>query len=326
MPVETRATWQSHFGMALETVYGTTQATPTVWIPVRSFDEYGDDQGFVFDEGIRGSATKLQGVYAGVEKGSYSATFDYYPEQCARFWPQILGADTVGSCSNNNFQHTFTTSTGKPFSVTLFDFFGTTGTERQFVGAMMDSLNFKFSRANALTTIKPHWVSAAPSSGISETAHTYSAILPLRGWQPVFSVGGSTKVTLLDLDLTITRETELLFAGNNSQRPSDAESGQVDVTGKISMYASTDGPYEDYRANTERELRFLFPEASASASGSTYSRLDIILTKAHFTNVTVDRSGPYVKWDADFRGKYSTTDAGAIQVVATVATTSQFST
>ena len=325
MPVTTYANWAGHFGMAVETVYGTTVATPTVWIPVTSLDEYTDDQGIVYDEAIRASATKLQDAYAGMEQGQYSATFSYYPEQCARLWPLILGADTVGSCSNAQWPHTFKTSTGNPFSATLFDFTPGSTVERQFVGAMMDSLNFKFSRASGTVAIKPHWISAAPSTGIAESSPSYSAVIPLRGWQPVFSIGGSTKVTLLDFDMTIARPQELVFAGNNSQRPSAAESGQVDVTGKFSVYGSTDGPYTDYRALTSREVRLLLPE-NDGVSGSTYSRLDIILTSAIFTNAKPDRSGQFVKWDVDFRGKYNATDGGAIQVIATVSTTSQFST
>ncbi|MCR4339371.1 MAG: phage tail tube protein [Gemmatimonadaceae bacterium] len=322
----TFATWQSHFGFALETVYGTTVATPTVWIPVNSFDEYTDDMGLVFDEGIRASATKLQAVYQGVKQGAYSATFNYYPNECARFFAQILAKDTVGSSSNGYWQHTIATSTGKPNSATLFDFFGTTGPERQFVGAMMDSLNFKFSRASGTAIIKPHWISAAASTGIGETSASFGTVTPLRGWQPVFSIGASTKVTLLDYDLTVSRPTDLLFAGNNSQRPSDAEAGQIDVTGKLSCYASTDGPYEDYRANTERAIEVVFGEAASAALGSTSVRLDILLTTANFTKVSPDRSGPYVKWDIDFRGKYNATDGGAIQVLTTIATSSQLST
>lgn len=322
----TFATWQSHFGFALETVYGTTVATPTVWIPVNSFDEYSDDMGLVYDEGIRASATKLQAVYQGVQQGQYSATFNYYPNECARFWAQILGKDTIGSSSNGQWQHTIATSTGKPFSATLFDFFGTTGPERQFVGAMMDSLNFKFSRASGTAIIKPHWISAAASTGISETSPSFTSVIPLRGWQPVFSIGASTKTTLLDYDLTVSRPTDLLFAGNNSQRPSDAEAGQLDVTGKLSCYASTDGPYEDYRANTARAIEVLFNPAATAGAGSTYTVLDILLTSANFTKVSPDRSGPYVKWDIDFRGKYNATDAGALQILTTVTTSSQLST
>lgn len=317
-------TWRSHFGFAIETTYAATVATPTVWIPFKDNPEYDDDQGLVADEGIRAVSSKLIDLYPGVHKGSYSATFDYYPNECLRFFAQILGADTVGSSSNAAWQHTITQG-ANPFAATLFDYNGDTGSnlERQFTGAVMDSLNFRFERGSNLVTIKPHWVTGAVSTGVSETSKTYTTIYPMRGWMPVFSIGGSTKVTLLSFDLTISRETNLIYAGNNTQQASQAESGQVDVTGKLSLYGSTDGAYVDYRANTSRELRVRFPDGTA---GSTYALLDILMTSAHFTKATPDRSGPYLRWDTDYRAKYNTTDSGSIQVVATVASSSSFST
>ena len=318
-------TWRSHWGIAVESAYASTATTPVLWMPLKENPEYDDDQGYIFDEGRRAVSSKLIDVYPGVHKGSYGATFDYYPNEAARFWPGILGTDTVGSSSNGFWQHTFTQGATPP-SYTIFDYWGSTdatGPERQFTGAVMDSLNFRFDRGSNLIQVKPHWVTGAVSTGIAETTATYTTLHPLKGWAPVFSIGGSTKVTLLAWDMTVARETEIFYAGNNSQQASAAESGQIDITGKLSLYASTDGPYIDFRANTAREIRLRFPDGTA---GSTYSLLDITMTSAHFTKVTPDRSGPYLRFDADFRAKYNTTDSGSIKVLATISTSSSIST
>lgn len=315
-------TWKSHFGMAQEVSgYGSTVATPTVWIPVASFDEYDDDMGLVFDDAIRANATKLQQVYPGAQQAKYSNTFNYYPNECARFWPYILGADTLGGTSSNGgWIHTFTSTGPTPYSATLFDFYGY-APERQFVGAQMDSLNFRFDRASGMATIKPHWMSAAASTGISETTASFGSTVAFRGWEAVFSIGGSTKLTLLTYDLTATRDVTLLHVGNNSQRPGDREVGQIDVTGKLSLYGSTDGPYTDYRANTVNAISAIFTDTT-----STTFRLEIDVTAAHFTKVSPDRSGPFLRWDVDFRGKYNTTDLGPFSVITTIATSSSLST
>jgi len=319
-------TWRSHFGLTLETAFATTGSVPKVWIPLKDNNpEYDDDQGYIFDEGIRAVSSKLIDVYPGVHKGSYSATFDYYPNECAYFWPSILGLDTVGSSSNGQWQHVFSQA-ANPYSWTLFDYIGSTGMtgpERQFTGAVMDSLNFRFERGSNTVTVKPHWVTGAVSTGIAETTASFTSIFPLRAWQPIFSIGGSTKVTLLTYDLTITRETNLIYAGNNSQQASAGESGQLDVTGKMSLYGSTDGPYIDYRANTSRAVNLVFPEGTP---GSTYSILSITHTATHFTKVVPDRSGPYLRWDVDFRAKYNTTDVGTIAVITTTSASSSLST
>lgn len=323
MPASGIQTWKSHFGLAQETAYASTVATPTKFIPVMSFDEYTDDQGDVFDEGVRANATKLQAVYTGVKQGKYGATFNYYPNECAYLWAGVLGVDTVGSSSNAYWQHTLQTSTGQPYSYTLFDFFGSTGGERQFVGAQMDSLNFKFDRASGMATIKPHWITGAVSTGISETSPSFGTDPAFRGWEAVFSINGSTKVTLLTYDITVTRDVNLGFAANNSQQPAFAEVGQIDVTGKLSLYASTDGPYNDFRNNTQESIDVVFTDTLAGSSGA---KLEILLTKADFTNVAPDRSGPFVRWDCDFRGLYNATDLGPIQVLTTIATSSSLST
>lgn len=318
-------TWRSHFGMAQEATFGSTVATPTVWLPVNSFDEYDDDMGLVFDEGKRNTPAKLIAVYSGVQQGKYGATFNYYPNEAVRFWAGILGNDTVSAASSNGYwPHTIIASTGQPYSYTLFDYFGTTGPERQFTGATMDSLNFKFDRASGAATIKAHWASMNASTGITETTPVFGTEPFFRGWEAVFAINASTKVTLLTYDITATRDVNMIFAANNSQDPSFAEVGAIDVTGKLSLYASTDGVYTDYRAGTQQPLDIVLTDTLAGSSGA---RLEILLTKAIFTNVKPDRSGPYVRWDVDFRGVTNATDGGGpFQVLATVATSSSLST
>ena len=316
-------TFKSHVGIATETTYGTTVATATVFLPVESFDEFEDDQGLVMDEASRQKASKLFGVYTGVQQGAVGYTFPYYNEIASRFWGGIVGADTIGSSSSiTGWQHAIALGDAPP-SYTIFDFITGQAVERQWVGAQMQSLNFKFERNAGKATIKPSWKSAAPSSGISEQTPTYTSTPAMRGWEAVWSVGASTKVTLLGIDLTLTREVNLVFAGNNSQRPTAAEVGPLDITGKVSWYGSTDGIYTDYRANTSRELRLRMTDTLA---GSSHSVLDIIMSDCRFTKVTPDRSGTFIRYDGEFRAVHNATDAGPIQVNFTVATSSSFST
>src|SRR6185503_13120776 len=108
--------WDAYIGFGNEsTTYGST-ATASVYIPALSYDSYVDDQGVVLDDAPRSAPTKVFGAYTGVRQGSWSATFPYYPLQCARFWPRLLGSTgTVGSSSNQGWQHTFTlNSSGNP--------------------------------------------------------------------------------------------------------------------------------------------------------------------------------------------------------------------
>lgn len=319
-------TFRTHVGFASEVSYGTTAAAAQVSIPFLSYDDYTDDQGLVMDVGGRAKASHVFGVYTGVQQGKWSGTAPYYPNECYRFFHRLLGTDTVGSSSGGAgggtvtaWQHTLTLA-DLPASDTIFDFFGSTLGDRAFSGAQCEKVDFKFDRASGMATIKPSYKSAAPSTGPgTEATPSYGTDTPFRGFEAVFSVGGSTKTTLLTFDMSLTRQVDLIFAGNNSQRPSAVEVGDFDVTGKLSIYGSTDQPYVDYRANTQQAVELVLTD---TAAGSSYARLDILMTKCVFTKVTPDRSGNFLRYDVEFQGIHNATDAGPIQLIATIASSS----
>ena len=318
-------TFRTHVGFATEITYGTTVAAVT-WIPANSYDDFTDDQGYVMDIGGRAKASKVYAIYPGVQQGKGAYTFNYYTNECARFWARLLGTDTLGSSSGGagggtvtGWQRTFTLA-DLPLSDTVQDFFGSTLGDRSFAGAVYESLNFKFDRKTGLATIKPTFLSAAPTTGPgTEATPSYGTDAALRGYEAVFSVGGSTKTTLLTFDLTLTRQVELIFAGNNSQKPSGFETGNFDCVGKIEFYGSTDQPYTDYRAGTQQAIELVMTDTTV---GSSYARLDILATKAQFTKVVPDRSGPYLRYAADFQAIHNATDAGPLQVITTISTSS----
>lgn len=327
MPIpNSYGTFRTHVAFASEVSYGTTATANQVYIPALSIDDYTDDQGLVLDQGGRSKASHVYAVYSGMQQGKWSGTFPYYPNECYRFFHRVLGTDTVGSSSAgggggtvNGWQHTLSLA-DLPASDTIFDFFGSTLGDRAFSGAQCEKVEFKFDRASGLATIKPSYKSAAPSTGPgTEATASYGSDTPLRGYEAVFSVGGSTRTTLLTYELSLSREVELIFAGNNSQRPSSVEVGDFDVTGKISFYGSTDQPMTDYRANTQQVVDVVLTDTSV---GSSYARLDLLMTKCVFTKVTPDRSGKYLRYDVEFQGIHNATDAGPIQIIATIASTS----
>jgi hypothetical protein len=313
--------FKSHFGEAIETVYGTTVGTPTVWVPVSSWDDLSEDQGLVMDETKRGKAALLYGVYSGMAQGSWGITGPYFHNPSARFWARLLGTDTIGSSSNGGWQHNFTLA-DLPLSATAFVWTGSTVAERQWVGSQYSDLTFKFSRASGMASIKVAAKSFAPSTGITETTPVYTTDPAARGWQAVFSIGGSTKTTLLDYEISFKRPVDLIFAANNSQKPAAVEVGPLDVSGKLRLYGSTEGPYTNYRANTQQSIDIQLSELTA---GSTQNALEILMSKAVFSNVKPDLGGNYLIWDTDFRAIYNSTaggDSGPAQVFATISTSS----
>ena len=321
--------WRAYIGFGTESTspYGST-ATATIYIPALSYDSYVDDQGVVLDDAPRAVPTKVQNAYAGVRQGSWSATFPYYPLECARFWPRLNGStDLVGSSSDAGWQHTFVmNSSSNPYTDTVIMFTGSTATERRFSGSAYTGLDFKFSRATGMATVKVSAISAAPSTVITgEQAPTWPGATtgtgfnsPLRGWQATFDIGGTTQTSLLDFELNVTREAELIFAANNSQRPSAVEFGALDAKGKISFYASTEKPYADYQALTKQSLGLVLTD---SLPGSTTNKLTIQVSKFVFTKVTPNFSGTYLKYDAEFQCLHSSSagsDSGPFLITTTI--------
>lgn len=326
--------WRAYIGFGTEGLgYGST-ATPTIFIPALSFDTYDDDQGIVLDEAARANPAKLLQAYTGVHQGKWGATFPYYPNECARFWPKLMGTDTVGSSSNQGWEHAFLmNSSANPNSDTVVIFSGSTETEHRFTGTAYTNLDFKFSRATGMATAKVQGISFAPSTTITvEQTATYPGVstgvgwnAALRGWQAVFDIGGSTKSQLLDFELNVTREAELIFAGNNSRVPFAVEYGALDVSGKMKLYGSTELPYDNYRALTMTSMGLRLADA---LPGSTTNSLWLTFSKFLFTKVTPNMSGKYLTWDCDFRGVYNSSvggDSGPFQV-RTVITSSAAST
>lgn len=312
-------TWRNHAGFATEVTYGTTVAAATIYLPFNTWDDYTDDQGIVLDNAMRAVPSNVLGAYAGMKQGKWGATFPYFPNEAARFWPKLMGTDTVVSSSNGGWQHLFTmNSSANPNSDTVFLFFGSTYSERQFVGTAYTGLDFKFSRASGMATAKITAVSAAPSSGVAEQVPSYTSNPPLRGWQAVFSIAGSTRTTLQELELNLSREAELVFAGNNSQRPSAVEYGALDAKGKMKLYGSTEEPYIDYQALTQQNIDLQLVD---TAPGSTVNRLGLTMSKVVFTKVTPNMSGKYLAYEIEFQAVHNSSaggDSGPIQVTTTI--------
>jgi hypothetical protein len=299
-----------------------------VFIPVMSWDTIDHDEGIVLDDAARAVPTKVITAYPGIRQGKWGATFPYYPNECARFWPRLTGTEqTVATSSNQGWQHTFTMNSSQNTpSDTVVMFTGSTETEVRFTGSVYTGLDFKFSRATGMATAKVSAISFGPSTTITaEQATTFPGATTgtgfnaaLRGWQAVFAVGGSTKPTLLDFELNVTRAQELVFAANNSRNPVDFQSGELDAKGKMKLYGSTELPWDIYRTATPTSLDLVLTD---TLPGSTMNKLEIQMSKVIFTKVTPNLSGAYLTYDVDYQCLHSSsagTDSGPFSVFTTI--------
>ena len=103
----------------------------------------------------------------------------------------------------------------------------------------------------------------------------------------------------------------------------------MELTGTMSFYGgtssggSTETEYTLFRNNTSTSIVVDLQDSTAALS--TANGLTMTLSNANLYAVTLDRSGPYVRWDVSFRALHNVTDSGpaafALAIASTAVTT-----
>jgi len=304
--------FKSHVGFAKESVWGTI-VSPTVWIPCLSYG-YDEERKRELDKGGRAKAALDYGAYAGVQWGKPSYEWNYYPDECARWYARILGQDAISGVGP--YVHTMTLA-DKGASDTISDFYGTANKERRFAGAYVESIDTKFDTKSGFVTQKVGFIGQAPDAGVAETTPTFPTDAPMLGWNASLKIATVTTVRLLNFELSLKRTVDPIFGANNSQTPTAAEVYPLEVTGKCKFYADTlDTEYGYFTAGATQNVFDL--TVTRDATGI----LEFIITKFLWEKVAILRQMPgYVEAEATFRGIFNSTDAGPLQVIATNNTT-----
>ena len=163
--------------------------------------------------------------------------------------------------------------------------------------------------------MRPSWVGYA-STGFAQTTDAYTTEAPFRGWQAVMSIAGTTNTRLLDLNLSLSRSVDLIYAGNNTQNPNAREVGPLEVTGTLSAYASTSLEWDRYQANSTGALSVVMTDSTNS--------ITLTITDFRIEKTTLDRGGNYARWNASFRGLHSATDSGPASIACVVQSSCEF--
>lgn len=285
-----------HLGLAFETTYGTGQ-TPTVWTPYNSL-KFSDDYKKVIDEGRRASMVKDFAVYNTTRSGSVEIEADVYPETIGYFLKAMLNNYTVTG-SSAPYTHKFQVGNTLPPSMTLQEFYGPS--ERQYSGAVLEELGFKFDVEN-IVTFNAKFASKA-STTVTNSTPNYTITNPFMGYTLTVKIGGSPNLNLVSGEFTIKRPVTLIYTANNTQDPSKFSAGRIEITGKM-LFDIEDETELNYYLNAQQpSLQFTFTRDANTS-------LDIVFNKVDFTKATPDISQEYVRVDAEFRALYNTTDNG----------------
>lgn len=292
-----------YLGIAKETTFGTAVA-PTVYIPYDSIKNEDDIKKTV-DEGRRGVLSKEFAVYNTTRMSKIDIETLGYPDTIGYFLSGILGKDTVTGASAP-YTHKFQVLDNNASSFTLADYNVVAGTqERRYPGAIIDEVAFKFDDDGAMKVSAKY--QSKVSTLVTKTTPTQNVLKPFQGWMANLSLGGTTNANMLGGDLTIKRDNQLIFAGNNTQDPTKYITGRIEISGKLTFDVDSETEWLLFTNGTQQSIQVQF---QIDASNS----LTFLFTKTDITKAVIDRGNEYVRVDMDFKALYNATDAGLCQI------------
>lgn len=286
-------------GLAVEAAYGTGLAA-TKFLPVKTHD-YRPQVQRILDEGKRGVNAKDFGAYAGHRFSEWTYGGDLFPDVPPYFLMAIMGTKAV--TGTGPYNHTFSLASTIP-SLTLYDNY--VANQRRIPGCLTEEFTLRWGSTE--TTAITWEAKGKGNLGASITAETptIGTAAPWLGWQSQLTVGGTVAQRLLNGELTFRRPVEQVWAANDSQDPSQFAAGPLEVTGRLNVYMTDD-------TDLDRVLNLTRPATVLRFQSGT-NTLTITMTSCDWEAGSIDRSGTYVRLDANIRGHWNATDAGPARI------------
>lgn len=244
-------------GLAKETVSGTAEAAPTMWIPVKS-PKWAPTVTPLTDDGMRG----MMGTDYAFEQGMRHDTLTYdcylYPSLVFPHMIAILGGADTLTGSSDPYTHATSlyngsgTDNAQPPSYTGFLAMGDKTVQIPGMRGVEMKIDIK---ADALPTLSASWDGLA-GSFIANPTNTPTTDKPMPSWTATTTVGGSQLDTASDVSLDYKRDTKPVIVLSGVQSPIAISSGGLTATGSITaVWQGTTGTYiADMLANTQPSL------------------------------------------------------------------------
>lgn len=214
--------------------------------------------------------------------------------------PLVAGAAKPSSSTIGTvYTHTFNVANAQPPSFTISDY--NSMTERQYAGAVMQELQFKFDTETALT-MNAKLISKMSVTTTTATP-TFTTSNPLMGFQTKLTLGATQNLNLVGGEFSIKRDSALLFTANQTQDPTKFSGGRISVSGKLTFDCEDETELLKYLNGTQETLDILI-QRDANTS------IDFHCSLVDYSKATVDRSQEFVRVDLEFLAIANATDAG----------------
>jgi Phage tail tube protein len=302
-------------GFAKEITPGTPVA-PAAYMPVTKMD-WNDKPTWLKDKGMRGTmAEDAFAIIQGVQLGELDFEGPVFADELGYLIGNIMGSDDTTGASAP-FTHKFSllnSGGGQPTTHTVTQYYMAEPTHngRQFAGACVSEVGFKFNAESELLTYTAKAASWISNVAAATPTFTGTTAKPLPSWQSVLGIGGvasgGTQVlTVQSGEFNFKRAIKPYFTAQNSQNPYIIQRGGLTMDWKLSFVAADESPLTYMRNNTQPQIQFILNNGLATTSALV---VQVDIAQAAFTEAKPNFGSEAVMFDAMGECVLNTTNIG----------------
>ena len=307
----------SYLGLAIESVAGTPEATPDVFIPFTENSLRGHHEPLA-DIASRNSRVKDYGAVTGKKWGEGSVTMYLDSINAGYLMKMAFGAEsrTQKNAAPPVHDHLLypTVSGNAVVAATLWDYKGVDA--EQYSYAAVDSVEIEVSN-DGIATIQGNFMAKAPSTVTAPTLTTTSGTLYT--WKDMTARFGSTVAAarvasatkLTNFKLSIANNVELNYKSGSAQ-PDTITYGPVEVTGSVTLFFEDAVQRDNYYNLTKQSL--IVTLAGAGIAAGYTEQIEFVLKKLHIEDMDMDTGlDDLFALTLNFRAEWDQDQAGYVE-------------
>jgi len=302
-------------GFAKETTPGTPVA-PVAYMPVTKMD-WNDKPTWLKDKGLRGVMSDDSfNIIQGVQLGELDLEGPVFADELGYLIGNLMGADDTTGASAP-FTHKFSllnTGGGQPTTHTVTQYYMAEPTHqaRQFAGACVSEVGFKFNAESELLTYTAKAASWVSNVAAATPTATFTTAKPLPSWQSVLGIagpasGGTQVLTVASGEFNFKRAIKPYFTAQNSQNPYIIQRGGLTVDWKLSFIAADETPLTYMRSNTQPQIQFILNNGLTLANALV---VQVDMQQAAFTEAKPNFGSEAIMFDCSGECVLNTTNIG----------------
>ena len=182
---------------------------------------------------------------------------------------------------------------------------------RRYPGMRASNFGLNFNASEGAVLWTSSFMGQVPVTATAASTVLSAVSEPFLGWEGDISVAGSDFDRLISLELTVERGVELLYTANNTQSPSRADQGRMQVTANLMIDYAADADYLRFLNFTKNAIVVTFTRGTGAAKKELVINLSDFAWGADAT--TFDLGSETLKLSMAGRAQYNTTDKGPIK-------------